>query len=60
MYLAFKMNYEFDMRIARFYNIFGPEGSWNNGKENAQVAICKKVATAKIKGVKYNRNMGRW
>src|SRR4249920_3194397 len=34
------------VRIARYHNIFGPEGSWNDGKEKAPAAICRKVATA--------------
>lgn len=44
MYLAFNRNYKVNIRIARFHNIFGPEGSWNNGKEKAPAAICRKVA----------------
>jgi GDP-D-mannose 3',5'-epimerase len=46
MYLAFQRNYNIDVRIARFHNIFGPEGSWNNGKEKAPAAVCRKVAEA--------------
>ncbi|HEY0891757.1 MAG TPA: NAD-dependent epimerase/dehydratase family protein, partial [Cellvibrio sp.] len=46
MYLAYKRNYHLDVRVARFHNIFGPEGSWNNGKEKAPAAICRKVAEA--------------
>ncbi len=34
------------MRIARFHNIFGPEGTWRGGKEKAPAAICRKVAEA--------------
>ena len=34
-------------RVARFHNIFGPEGTWQGGKEKAPAAICRKVATAK-------------
>lgn len=44
MYLAYNRNYGLDVRIARFHNIFGPEGSWNNGKEKSPAAICRKVA----------------
>lgn len=47
LYLAFSRNYNLNVRIARFHNIFGPYGSWNNGKEKAPAAICRKVATAK-------------
>jgi len=46
LYLAFNRNYKLDVRIARFHNIFGPEGAWNNGKEKAPAAICRKVAMA--------------
>ena len=46
MYLAYHRNRGLDIRIARFHNIFGPEGSWNNGKEKAPAALCRKVAEA--------------
>ena len=46
LYLAFARNYGIDVRIARFHNIFGPHGSWNDGKEKAPAAICRKVAKA--------------
>ncbi len=46
MYLAFKKNYGLDARIARFHNIFGPQGSWRDGKEKAPAAMCRKVAEA--------------
>jgi nucleoside-diphosphate-sugar epimerase len=44
LYLSYKRNYGLNVRIARFHNIYGPEGSWNNGKEKAPAAICRKVA----------------
>lgn len=44
MYLAYHRNHGLDVRLARFHNIFGPEGSWNNGKEKAPAAFCRKVA----------------
>ncbi|MBC8488079.1 MAG: NAD-dependent epimerase/dehydratase family protein [Bacteroidetes bacterium] len=46
LYLAFHRNYGLDIRIARFHNIFGPEGSWNDGREKAPAAFCRKVAMA--------------
>ena len=46
MYLAFQRNYGMEVRIARYHNIFGPEGSWCDGKEKAPAAICRKVAEA--------------
>lgn len=44
LYLSYKKNYHLNVRIARFHNVFGPEGAWNNGKEKAPAAICRKVA----------------
>ncbi len=44
LYLAFARNYGMDVRIARFHNIFGPYGSWGDGREKAPAAFCRKVA----------------
>lgn len=44
LYLTFARNHGISVRIARFHNIYGPEGAWNNGKEKAPAAICRKVA----------------
>ncbi len=44
LYLSFVRNYKMNVRIARFHNIFGPEGTWRGGKEKAPAAICRKVA----------------
>jgi len=46
LYKSFQRNYGLDVRIARFHNIFGDRGSWNNGKEKAPAALCRKVAEA--------------
>ena len=46
MYLAFNRNYGMQVRIARFHNIFGPEGTWRGGREKAPAALCRKVAEA--------------
>lgn len=46
LYLAFKRNKGLDCRIARFHNIFGPEGTWDGGREKAPAAFCRKVAKA--------------
>ena len=46
LYLAYSRNYGLDVRIARFHNIFGPEGTWTGGKEKAPAAMCRKVAEA--------------
>ena len=43
LYMSFARNYGIRARIARFHNIYGPLGSWNNGKEKAPAAICRKV-----------------
>jgi len=45
-YLAANRNYGIEVRIARFHNIFGPQGSWTDGREKAPAAICRKVAEA--------------
>ena len=44
LYLAYHRNYDMDVRIARYHNVFGPEGSWNDGREKAPAAFCRKVA----------------
>jgi len=46
LYLAYGRCYNMNVKIARFHNIFGPQGSWNNGKEKAPAALCRKVAMA--------------
>jgi len=47
MYLAYHRNHGLSVRIARFHNIFGPEGTWDGGREKAPAAMCRKVAQAK-------------
>lgn len=44
LYFAFNRNYKLDVRVARFHNIFGPQGTWTGGKEKAPAAMCRKVA----------------
>jgi nucleoside-diphosphate-sugar epimerase len=44
LYMTYARNYGIEVRIARFHNIFGPLGSWDNGKEKAPAALCRKVA----------------
>ena len=46
LYLAYHNNYNIPVRIARYHNIYGPEGTWEGGKEKAPAAICRKVANA--------------
>ena len=50
MFLAYNRNYNLNVRIARFHNIFGPEGTWRGGKEKAPAAVCRKVAETKEGG----------
>lgn len=51
LYLAYNRNYGLNVRIARFHNIFGPYGSWDNGKEKAPAAMCRKAAETPDGGV---------
>jgi GDP-D-mannose 3', 5'-epimerase len=44
LFMAFNRNYKLNVRIARFHNIFGPQGTWKGGKEKAPAAMCRKVA----------------
>ena len=46
LYNAFNKNYGIDVRVARYHNIYGPEGTWDGGREKAPAAICRKVALA--------------
>jgi GDP-D-mannose 3',5'-epimerase len=46
LFLAFSRNYGFESRIARYHNIFGPEGTWQGGREKSPAAICRKIAIA--------------
>ncbi len=46
LYLAFHRNYSLPVAIARYHNIFGPEGTWKGGREKAPAALCRKVAEA--------------
>jgi nucleoside-diphosphate-sugar epimerase len=44
LYSSYHRNYGLDVNIARFHNIFGPEGTWTDGREKAPAAMCRKVA----------------
>ena len=48
LYLSYSRNYGIPVRIARYHNIYGPEGTWYGGKEKAPAAICRKVAYANV------------
>ena len=43
LYFAYNRNYGIPVRVARYHNIFGPEGTWRGGKEKSPAAICRKV-----------------
>lgn len=45
LYLSYMRNYDVQVRVARFHNIFGPQGTWDGGREKAPAAMCRKVAT---------------
>lgn len=47
VYLAYRRNYGLQTHVARYHNIFGPEGTWTGGREKAPAAICRKVAMAR-------------
>ena len=44
LYFAYQRNTKIQVRVARFHNIFGPQGTWDGGKEKAPAALCRKVA----------------
>ena len=44
LYFAYQRNYKIPVRVARYHNIFGPEGTWEGGREKAPAAICRKIA----------------
>jgi len=46
LYLAYQRNHGIAVRVARYHNIFGPEGTWTGGREKAPAALCRKVAAA--------------
>jgi GDP-D-mannose 3',5'-epimerase len=50
LYLAYMRNYGVQVRVARFHNIFGPEGTWCGGREKSPAAVCRKVAEAGVGG----------
>lgn len=44
LYFAFCRNHGLDVRVARFHNVFGPEGTWTGGREKAPAAMCRKIS----------------
>ncbi|MFT4969351.1 MAG: GDP-D-mannose 3',5'-epimerase [Chitinophagales bacterium] len=55
LYMSFKRNYGLNCKIARFHNIYGPDGAWKDGREKAPAAICRKVIAAQP-----NENIEIW
>ena len=47
LYAAYRRNYEVQTHVARYHNIFGPEGTWVGGREKAPAALCRKIAIAR-------------
>ena len=45
LYMAYSRNHDISVRVARYHNIYGPEGTWDGGKEKAPAAMCRKVAS---------------
>ena len=50
LYFAYNRNHSIPVRVARYHNIFGPEGTWDGGREKAPAAICRKVAALPREG----------
>lgn len=50
LYLTYHRNHGIEVRIARFHNIFGPQGTWEGGREKAPAALCRKVAETESDG----------
>ena len=50
LYMAYNRNHGIPVRIARYHNIFGPEGTWDGGREKAPAAICRKVVAVPPSG----------
>jgi nucleoside-diphosphate-sugar epimerase len=50
IYLTYNRNYGMQCRVARYHNIFGPEGTWAGGREKAPAALCRKIAEAQDGG----------
>ena len=50
MAMAYARKYDIKVRIARFQNCYGPEGTWRGGREKAPAALCRKIAEAEDGG----------
>ena len=54
---AYQRDYKMDIRVLRYHNIYGPEGTYKGGREKSPAALCRKIAEATDPG--NNRNLGR-
>ncbi len=50
LFLSYHRNYGLPIAIARYHNIYGPEGTWDGGREKAPAAICRKIANLAAEG----------
>jgi GDP-D-mannose 3', 5'-epimerase len=50
--IHYMQDYGIETRIVRFHNIFGPQGTWMGGREKAPAALCRKIAAAKLEGLR--------
>ncbi len=50
LYLAYQRNAGVQVHVARFHNIFGPQGTWRGGREKSPAALCRKIAEAETGG----------
>lgn len=50
LFLSYRRNYNLNVKIARYHNVYGPESNWNNGKEKVPAALCRKIAMAENNG----------
>lgn len=50
LFLSYRRNYNLNVKIARYHNVYGPESNWNNGKEKVPAALCRKIAIAENNG----------
>jgi nucleoside-diphosphate-sugar epimerase len=50
LFLSYHRNYKLPVAIARYHNIYGPEGTWDGGREKAPAAICRKIAKLPLEG----------
>ena len=50
LYFSYHRNYGIPVRVTRYHNIYGPEGTWDGGREKAPAAICRKVANVPVSG----------